>query len=101
GGFFTDVFLSNRGTTGLSNVRLCYNAAGAAPASSLLANVLQFPSGAAAWFPFAPSSIFNVASQTGGLQVRNTSVGNVSVSAIRGVLPDCVNLYLTALPTMP
>jgi hypothetical protein len=100
GGFFTDVFLSNRGTTGLSNVRLFYNAAGAAPASSLLANVLQFPSGAAAWFPFAPSSIFNIGNQTGGLQVRNASLGNVSVSAIRGVIPDGVNRYLTAMPTM-
>ena len=100
GGFFTDVFLSNRGTSSLSNVRLFYNAAGAAPASSLLANIALLPSGASAWFPFAPSSVFNVANQTGGLQVRGTAVGNVSVSAIRGVIPDGTNRYLTAMPTL-
>jgi len=100
GGFFTDVFLSNRGTSSLSNVRLFYNGAGAAPASSLLANIALLPSGASAWFPFAPSSVFNVSNQTGGLQVRGTAVGNVSVSAIRGIIPDGTNRYLTAMPTL-
>jgi hypothetical protein len=100
GGFFTDVFLSNRGAASLSNVRLFYNAAGAAPASSLLANIATLPAGASAWFPFAPSSVFNVANQTGGLQVRGTALGNVSVSAIRGIIPDGNNRYLTAMPTL-
>ena len=100
GGFFTDVFLSNRGTTPLSNVRLFYNAAGASPASALLANFSGIPSGVSGWFPFAPSSLFNVANQTGGVQVRNAAVGNVSISAIRGVVPDGANRYLTAMPTM-
>ncbi|MEK6372103.1 MAG: hypothetical protein AABO58_05355 [Acidobacteriota bacterium] len=100
GGFFTDVFLSNRGASSLSNVRLFYNAAGAAPASSLLANIGLLPAGGSAWFPFAPSSVFNVGNQTGGLQVRGTAVGNVSVSAIRGIIPDGTNRYLTAMPTL-
>lgn len=91
--YFTDVFLSNRGTTGLANVRLFLNA-------SSLANIAQFPTGTAAWFPFAPASIFDTINAAGALQVRNAAVGNVSVSAIRGVIPDGVNRYLTAMPAL-
>ena len=99
GGYFTDVFLSNRSPATLSNVRLFYNAIGSSPASSLLANIAQIPAGVSGWFPFAPSSLFNVASQTGTVQVRGTQ-GSVSISAIRGGVPDGVNRYLTAMPTL-
>ncbi|MGZ8810639.1 MAG: hypothetical protein ACXW29_05825 [Thermoanaerobaculia bacterium] len=100
-GFFTDVFLSNRTLEALSSdLRMFYTALGAPPATSLLANVGRLSAGVAAWFPFAPSSIFNVGNQTGTVQIRSIEPNRVAIAAIRGIVPDGLNRYLTSMPVL-
>ncbi|HSP16465.1 MAG TPA: hypothetical protein VLV78_17100 [Thermoanaerobaculia bacterium] len=101
-GFFTDVFLSNRATTAFSSdLRLFFTSVGAAPATSLLANIGRLPAKVAAWFPASPWSIFNVTGQTGTVQVRSTEPGKVSIAAIRGLGDVNTNTrYLTAMPVL-
>jgi len=99
-GYFTDVFLSNRATNSIADLRLFFAAAGAAPATSILANFANFPSGTSSWFPFSPSSLFNVSGAIGTAQVRSAQSVSVSISALRGIFPDGTNRYLTALPVL-
>jgi hypothetical protein len=100
-GFFTDVFLSNRTGEALSSdLKMFYTALGAPAATSLLANVGRLSAGVAAWFPFAPSSMFNVANQTGTVQIRSIEPNRVAIAAIRGIVPDGLNRYLTSMPVL-
>lgn len=100
-GYFTDLFFANRSASALtSDLKLYYTQAGSAPPLSLMANAGQLARGVAAWFPLAPSSLFNVANETGTVQVRTGEPRRVAVSMIRGIIPDGVNRYLTAMPVL-
>ncbi len=101
GGFFTDVFFANRGTSALaSDLNLYYTPLAAPAATSLLADAGPLAAGVTAWFPLAPSSLFNIANETGTVQIRGSDLSNVAVSAVRGIVPDGVNRYLTTMPVL-
>lgn len=99
--FFTDVFFANRSANALSSdLKLFYTAFGAPPATSLLANAGRIASETAAWFPFAPSSLFNVTGQTGTIEFRTSDAASLVASALRGVQPDATNVYVTKIPLL-
>lgn len=99
-GLFSDLFLSNRTTGGaINDLRLFYNAAGNTPASTLLANVGNLPSGMSAWFPVVVRQLFNVTGQAGSVQARSNNLSRLSMSALSGVFTNNQR-YLTAMPVL-
>jgi hypothetical protein len=100
GGASTDLFLSNRTSTSIPNVKLFYSASGAPITSALLASVPQLASNITAWFPAAPQLVFIQFNQIGTLQVRNPAATSVAMSAILSISPDLITTFLTSVPVL-
>ena len=100
GGIATDLFVSNRATTSIPNLKLYYTPAAASPSSALLADVAQLLPNLNAWFPSAQQRLFGVFNQYGTLQVRNAQVSDVSLTAIESVVPNFVDTLQTVLPVL-
>ncbi len=102
GGVSSDLFFANRGADALpSDLELFYKAADVASSTApLLADAGTLAAGTAAWFPFAPTSLFIFGTGTGSVQARGADPGNVALAATRSVVPDNVNLYTTSMPIL-
>lgn len=101
GGFFSDLFLSNRTLVNqLTDLRLFYNLAGGAPATTINANIGTVAPGLSAWFPVALRNLFNVSNQTGSVQARSAQIERLAMSGLTGIRPDGQNRYLTAMPVL-
>lgn len=96
----TDLFISNRTTTSIPDVKLYYTPANGSPSSALLASVSQLAAGVNAWFPTAQQVLFNAFNQSGTLQLRNPAAANVSLTAMQLITPDPVNTYRTFVPLL-
>jgi hypothetical protein len=97
----SNLFITNRTSNVVSGAQLFYSAvAGSGAAPSLLAGLGQMPASTSAWFPYAPASVFDVANQTGSVQLRTAQAGQVGLAGHVGAVPDGQNLYVTTLPVL-
>lgn len=97
----SNLFVSNRTSTAVSGAQLFYSAAaGSGALPSLLAGLGQMPASATAWFPYAPASVFDVANQSGSVQLRTVQPGQVALAGLVAHVPDGQNLYVTSLPVL-
>lgn len=94
------LFLTNRTSNIVSGAQLYYSAVAGTSTPSLLAGLGQMPAATSSWFPYAPASIFDVANQTGSVQLRTPQAGQVALAGIVANVPDGQNLYVTALPRL-
>jgi hypothetical protein len=97
----SNLFITNRTSNVVSGAQLFYSAvAGSGAAPSLLAGLGQMPASTSAWFPYAPTSVFDVANQTGSVQLRTAQAGQVGLAGHVSAVPDGQNLYVTTLPVL-
>ena len=100
GGATTDLYLSNRATTSIADVKLYYTGITAPPSAALLAPIANLGANINAWFPSAPQLLFNAFGSTGTLQVRNGAIANISLEALLSISPDLNNFYTTVVPLL-